>query len=270
MENAFEINSPKENEFDDNQFKPIENKPLKKVKFGSENLLFSILFVFSIAFLFSVYYLNIYVTPIRVVGASMQPTINASVYSDSDREHCDIVYYKKQEFYNNGEIIIMHNTDQKYINDQNVNYLIKRVIACPGDTIKFIPTNYPTTGINAKMYFKIEVYNKENQLIIDEENYIKEEMFYKNNEENMIHSIASETFGFIFSSIKYGQTAEIEIEENQYFVMGDNRNNSSDSRIFGTVNYDDISGRVELQVPYGQTLIQSLFDKMKLLLERCL
>jgi len=34
------------------------------------------------------------------------------------------------------------------------------------------------------------------------------------------------------------------IGEEEYFVMGDNRNNSSDSRLFGTIKYSDIFGEV--------------------------
>ncbi len=34
---------------------------------------------------------------------------------------------------------------------------------------------------------------------------------------------------------------ELVVEEGQYFVLGDNRNNSRDSRIFGTIAYSDIT-----------------------------
>lgn len=40
-----------------------------------------------------------------------------------------------------------------------------------------------------------------------------------------------------------GDFDALEIDEGEYFVMGDNRNVSKDSRIMGTINEDDIIGK---------------------------
>jgi len=37
---------------------------------------------------------------------------------------------------------------------------------------------------------------------------------------------------------------EYSIGEDEYFVMGDNRNNSADSRVFGPISSDKIFGKV--------------------------
>jgi signal peptidase I len=42
----------------------------------------------------------------------------------------------------------------------------------------------------------------------------------------------------------YYENEYFKLGQNQYFLMGDNRNNSSDSRVFGPVKTDQIFGRV--------------------------
>lgn len=81
-------------------------------------------------------------------------------------------------------------------------YFIKRIIAIPGDTISVQ---------NSKVYV--------NDNII-EEDYINEDTFEGGNIEN----------------------TEFTLGEEEYFVMGDNRNNSLDSRTFGVVFKDEIIG----------------------------
>jgi signal peptidase I len=42
-------------------------------------------------------------------------------------------------------------------------------------------------------------------------------------------------------------TCSFTVLEGEYFVLGDNRENSEDSRIFGTIDYDQIEGKVVYQ-----------------------
>lgn len=84
---------------------------------------------------------------------------------------------------------------------------IKRIIAIPGDTISIS---------NGNIYLNSKKLN---------EDYIK-----------------SETIILPGQFIKEGQ--EITLKSDEYFVLGDNRSHSSDSRQWGTVPKKDIIGRV--------------------------
>ena len=87
-----------------------------------------------------------------------------------------------------GDIVIA------YVHD---NFVVKRVIGLPGDTIELIG---PATLINGELY---------------EEYYI------------------------LLNSYKTGTYT---VKENEYFIMGDNRGNSFDSRKYGSVKRHRIMG----------------------------
>lgn len=53
---------------------------------------------------------------------------------------------------------------------------------------------------------------------------------------------------YLYENDWYSEDLEISLKENEYFVLGDNRNNSSDSRIFGTFQKTDIMGVVILNI----------------------
>ena len=88
---------------------------------------------------------------------------------------------------------------------------IKRVIGLPGDSIEM---KDDVLYVNGKEY---------------EEPYLKE-----NKEENVLDKLT------------YDFTLE-EVPENSLFVMGDNRLNSMDSRIFGVISYDSVIGEVKFR-----------------------
>lgn len=91
-------------------------------------------------------------------------------------------------------------------------FYIKRIIGLPGETVQI--------DSQGNIYINGEIL---------EENYGKE-------------VIRPENIGIASEPIRLG--------ENEYFVMGDNRNNSSDSRleIVGNIKKDDIVGRVVLRI----------------------
>ena len=258
-----EIQTPPENIETDNNISPNKTKP----KFFIGGGLYSFLMTFGVVFLVSLFFFQVFMSPIKVVGKSMQPTINSSVLSDEDQDHCDIVYYHKQDTYTNEDIVIISNKDDSYVKSANpekpVNFLIKRVIACPGDTITFYVTNYE----NGTYYYDVSVKNSDGKTITLSEDYTNEDMKFTHGE-YLVNKNYYETYNQIFSELAKS-TAEnytsytFTVSEDKYFVMGDNRNHSEDSRYFGAVDTDSISGKVLLQVPYGSNIWKALWLKLK-------
>lgn len=113
-----------------------------------------------------------------------------------------------------GEIIVFSQTSSVDARSGNTGrQLIKRVIGVPGDTVRV------KNGI-------VTIINNENP-----------DGFNPDKGTNY-----SETMGQISGDI------EVTVPENEVFVMGDNRENSLDSRVFGTIPARDIIGELVLRV----------------------
>jgi len=97
----------------------------------------------------------------------------------------------------------------KYPNDVSQRY-IKRIIGLPGETVEI------RDG-------KIDIFNKDGEKVLREENYLPQ------------------------STLTLGDT-NITLKENEFFVLGDNREASSDSRRWGPVPKEDMIGRVFFRV----------------------
>ncbi len=148
-------------------------------RFFKDNFTFLLLLVLIIIVKFFV------VSPIRVNGDSMNPTLE-----DRDIMILDEISYRFSEI-KRFDIVVVR---------KNGEYLIKRVIGLPGDVIRY----------------------EDNTLYIDD----------KEVEEKFDHE---ETKDF-----------EIKVPEGKYFIMGDNRVNSVDSRMIGPVSKKEILGKTNL------------------------
>ncbi len=248
-------------------------KSKQNPKFYSEGSVVAFCCVFGIVFMAFLLIFQIWLTPIQVVGKSMLPTINASVISDSDDKHCDVVYYNKDSSYQNDDIVIIQNKNSKYIDDstfpedKKIQYIIKRVIACPGQTIVFFLTSQEISGLSTTYYYDVLVKDASGNQIALDDSYRTETMQFTLAE----YYAESEFFQDLFKNIQdvtlplEQRKCEITLKENEYFVMGDNRNHSDDSRVLGIISYQDISGEVKLHLPYGKTLFQAVWLKLKTL-----
>lgn len=103
-----------------------------------------------------------------------------------------------------GDVVVF-----KYPRDPK-EFFIKRIIGLPGEKVKFK---------EGKIYIYNDTY--EHGVVLDEE-YLRPGL---------------QTDPLQSSRI-------VELEENEYYVLGDNRNSSKDSRMFGPVKKELIEGRV--------------------------
>ncbi len=269
------MNELNETEFGTNETAnaSAENMTVEKpvpYKFKADSGLFWLLIVFGLCFIAFILVFQVVLTPIKVVGVSMQPTINSSVKDADDKEHCDIVYFSKEKTYNNNDIVIVSNvkanTEDRYINaSDEVSLLIKRVIAVGGQTVKFTVTKQTKDEHgNQVLYYSICVLDQNGNDICLDQSYLDSEMFFTHST-IIAYSENHETFRNIFLPLKdasVGISTEYHVKENCYFVMGDNRNDSGDSRLFGEVANEDITGKVHLLVPYGKSIFSSIWTKL--------
>lgn len=96
------------------------------------------------------------------------------------------------------------------LENDDTKYLIKRVIGLPGDSI-YIKDN--TLYINGEVYI---------------ENYLEEGLVYDD---------------FELTSLGYQV-----IPDDMYFVLGDNRADSVDSREIGLISKDDVIGKISFRI----------------------
>lgn len=132
-------------------------------------------------------------------------------------------YYKKSVFFRAFSNLIhtltftlVDITDM--LNQYDSNIYVKRIIGIPGDKIRFELLNDDTIQVKINGVYEKQVIPSEYVLI--EEN--------KNNSK-------------LLTAIQLHK--EITVGENQYYLLGDNRVSSSDSRVFGTISSNQIIGK---------------------------
>jgi signal peptidase I len=181
----------------------------------------------------------------NIPSGSMKPTllvgdfilVNKLVYRFSEPQRGDIVVFK-------------------YPIDPNIDF-IKRIIALPGEEVE-VRNNQ--VFINGKPLPLIEVGR-------GEENGLRKVIYEEVLPEGKKHKVQFYE-DFPFSKRDFGPVV---VPPNHYFVMGDNRDNSEDSRYWGFVPRENIVGKAFViyfsgDVPPLQTTDVSIFTGIKQLI----
>lgn len=169
--------------------------------------------------------LRVYVwQPVIVEGHSMDPTL-------ADKERLVII---KTARIKRQDIVIAKEYNKE---DQSTKNIVKRVIGMPGDTISY---NNDVLTVNGKVIAEPYLTNYQKQLATD-----KLQQTYQFN--SFFQSLGKNAKSFTMSAT--GQTDfTVKVPEGQYFLMGDNRLVSQDSRQVGTFSKKDIIGEAKLRI----------------------
>ena len=118
-----------------------------------------------------------------------------------------------------GEVLILNKFQYRFfdikrgdivsLDYEDTKYLIKRIIGLPGETVKIVDND---------LYINDNIY---------EEEYLSDDLQYDE---------------FSLTDLGYSK-----IPENMYLVLGDNRENSLDSREIGLIKKEDINGKISLR-----------------------
>lgn len=174
-----------------------------------------------------------YVRAFTVAGPSMSPTLlygdliisNHAAY-DLRLPYMDTVLLKTSEP-KNGDLIMYFDVPKNVI-------ATKRVVGVPGDTVKMVNNILYVNDVEAM------------------QRHVPHNVFDAVAAQNGLgERVATETLGSVEYLITYTPEkspvhsfAEMTVTEGSYFILGDHRDNSADSRYIGLISRDQIKGRV--------------------------
>lgn len=206
----------------------------------------SLFFIVLFVFVFRAFIIE----PFRIPSGSMLPTLQSGDFIAVTKWS----YGVRNPFTNSvlwrtgaperGDVVVF-----KYPEDTSVDY-IKRVVGMPGDIVIYhdkelylIPAGSPEGTLPQK------IDRSENGDFTDASSAFAKEVFNVYDEKlgDLVHRIMinphAPSFESNFFRQKGAPVAAWKVPEDCYFVMGDNRDNSADSRYWGFVPYENLIGK---------------------------
>jgi signal peptidase I len=170
------------------------------------------------------------VEPFKIPSGSMMPTLLAGDFILVNK----FAYGLRVPILNNtfveiddpqrGDVIVFH-----YPPDPSIDY-IKRVVGVPGDKIAYRDKQLYVNGKKLDVEF------------VDDYQYVGSGL-------NMVYAkrykeeLGGKTHDILIEDDTIVIDAEVEVPQGRYFVMGDNRDNSRDSRVWGFVPENNLVGK---------------------------
>jgi signal peptidase I len=197
----------------------------------------------SLIIFFVLLFRSVFFEPFRIPSGSMIPTlmigdfilVNKFAYGFKvpfSDIFSDPIYIGGPDKPRRGDVVVF-----KFPQDNDVNY-IKRVIGLPGETIEL---RDKVVYVDGKPLDVEPIEGKEIMADMDDRFKIENLKFFHTETGHHDHVIQTDADKFYTKS--YGPTV---VPAGNYFVMGDNRDFSSDSRSWGTVRFNLIKGKAVL------------------------
>lgn len=183
--------------------------------------------------------LNVTYARYRMPSGSMMPTLQIGDFIIVDRSSYGIpipfteLEYTATSDPQAGEVIVF-----RYPEDPSISY-IKRVIGIPGDRISICNKEVYVNG-EKKFQKEIGVYMGDGFGLMMNGSIQKTETINQRE-----HSILINNHRPASTEFCHEGGNEIHVPDGQYFVMGDNRDNSRDSRYWGFVPRDNVIGKAK-------------------------
>lgn len=141
-------------------------------------------------------------------------------------------YFLFKPFYVKGASMEPNFFDREYLIIDEVSYRL--TTPRRGDVVVF---RYP---VNRKEFFLKRIIGLPGERV-----KIKDGQVIIYNQENLEGMVLGE--GYLPASLKSRPDTDVNLKADEYFLLGDNRNSSFDSRFFGAVKEADLVGRVWLR-----------------------
>lgn len=172
---------------------------------------------------------SLFFTIAEVDGTSMAPN-----FAPGDR-----LFVNYNKVIENEDVVIIYVDEEKYLTIDHTRLFVKRVVALPGDVISTDGKNFYLNG--KKVEPSYEMLND----------------YFAGNKSSFIFTEVNNNFCFITDVVDgvkekelcpHNAKYEYTIPEGYYLVLGDNRDNSTDSRKIGLIEKEDILGVVTRKI----------------------